>query len=83
MNSPIQLRGAYTAIITPFKEDKSLDLPAFKSLVELQIAAGVSGLVVLGTTGEAPTVSFNELTELFNFAHERTPNHLFSGAQEC
>ncbi len=51
------LRGAFTALITPFTADGSLDEDAFRRLVRWQILAGIDGLVPCGTTGEAPTLS--------------------------
>lgn len=48
------------ALVTPFKKDKSIDLPALISLVERQIVAGTDYLVVLGTTGETPTLTNEE-----------------------
>ena len=51
--------GLYTALITPFRDGR-LDEPALRNLVAWQIEQGVQGLVVLGTTGEAPTVSTDE-----------------------
>jgi len=53
------LSGCYTALLTPFR-DGQLDEPALRALVERQIAAGVSGLVPCGTTGEAPALSAME-----------------------
>jgi|SRR5436190_5536178 len=52
-------RGAITALITPFR-DGGVDEEAFASLVERQIAAGIHGLVPVGTTGEASTLSHEE-----------------------
>jgi 4-hydroxy-tetrahydrodipicolinate synthase len=52
--------GAHTALITPFQEDGSLDSESLKQLVETQIAAGVAGVVPVGTTGESPTLSHDE-----------------------
>ena len=49
--------GTYTAIITPFTEDNRIDEEAYKNLLDLQIEAGVSGIVPCGTTGESPTLS--------------------------
>jgi 4-hydroxy-tetrahydrodipicolinate synthase len=58
MFSPTSLAGAYTALVTPFTEDGSaLDLDALESLVERQLAAGITGLVPCGTTGESPTLT--------------------------
>jgi 4-hydroxy-tetrahydrodipicolinate synthase len=56
-------KGTYTAIVTPFRNGK-LDLPALEKLVKLQVRAGVDGIVPVGTTGESPTVSFEEHIEL-------------------
>ncbi len=53
--------GAHTALITPFENgNRSLDEAALRALVEKQVAAGISGLVPVGTTGESPTVSHDE-----------------------
>jgi 4-hydroxy-tetrahydrodipicolinate synthase len=53
-------KGVYTAIITPFKEDGSLDKKALKKLIEFNIKNGVSGIVPCGTTGESPTLTHKE-----------------------
>lgn len=55
--------GVFTALVTPFR-DGEIDLPAFDALVERQIAAGVAGLVPVGTTGEAATLSEAEAAGL-------------------
>jgi len=52
--------GAHTALITPFQENGSLDEVALTRLVESQVAAGISGVVPVGTTGESPTLSHEE-----------------------
>lgn len=54
------LRGAFTALVTPFHADGSLDEPSFRALVAWQILAGIDGLVPCGTTGESPTLSTDE-----------------------
>jgi 4-hydroxy-tetrahydrodipicolinate synthase len=51
--------GTYTAIVTPFK-DGSVDEAALERLVKLQVRAGVDGIVPVGTTGESPTVNYEE-----------------------
>lgn len=51
------LRGAFTALVTPFTADGRLDEAAFRRLVRWQILAGIDGLVPCGTTGESPTLS--------------------------
>jgi 4-hydroxy-tetrahydrodipicolinate synthase len=52
--------GVYTALVTPFHDDGSLDLDSYKKLVRAQVAAGLHGLVPCGTTGEASTLSVEE-----------------------
>ncbi len=54
--------GVYTAIITPFRNGV-IDYPALEKLVAMQIENGVDGIVPMGTTGESPTVSFEEHRE--------------------
>ncbi len=54
--------GVYTALVTPFKDDK-IDYDALEKIIKLQIDGGVDGLVPLGTTGESPTVSVKEHKE--------------------
>jgi 4-hydroxy-tetrahydrodipicolinate synthase len=59
------LRGAFTALVTPFSEaDGSIDFPAFERLLETQIAGKIAGLVPCGTTGESPTLSEEEKFDL-------------------
>lgn len=49
-------KGLYTAIVTPFDENLKVDWSALEHIIDLQIAAGVDGIVPLGTTGESPTL---------------------------
>jgi len=58
--SPLRLRGAYTALVTPFLPDGSLDEEAIVRLVERQIDLGINGVVPVGTTGESPTTTHAE-----------------------
>ncbi len=55
-----KFQGVYTAIITPFDKGGWVDKEALSNIIEAQIAAGVSGLVPCGTTGESPTLSHDE-----------------------
>lgn len=55
-------RGTFTALVTPFNEDGSIDLPALKKLVNFQIENGISGLVPCGSTGEAATMTPDEMS---------------------
>jgi 4-hydroxy-tetrahydrodipicolinate synthase len=59
-------RGAYTALITPFKNGK-VDYAALEALVENQISGGIDGLVPCGTTGESPTLTDKEHDEVIAF----------------
>jgi 4-hydroxy-tetrahydrodipicolinate synthase len=58
------LRGAFTALVTPFTPDGTLDEAAFRRLVRWQILAGIDGLVPCGTTGESPTLAESERERL-------------------
>lgn len=60
----MRIEGTITAMITPFKADGMVDLKGLKNNVRDQIAAGVNFLLVLGTTGEAPTLSDLEQDEV-------------------
>ena len=55
--------GTYTAIVTPFKEGR-IDSAALERLIKIQIRAGVDGIVPVGTTGESPTVNYEEHVEI-------------------
>src|SRR5690606_26340873 len=78
-------RGVFTALITPFK-DGAVDYAAFDALVERQIAAGVAGLVPVGTTGEAATPSDDEaealLARTVKLAAGRGPGMAGAGAND-
>src|SRR6266704_2621027 len=56
-------RGTFTALVTPFRNGR-IDVSAFQTLIETQIAAGISGVVAIGTTGESPTLSHDEREQL-------------------
>jgi 4-hydroxy-tetrahydrodipicolinate synthase len=55
--TPDQLRGIFPALITPLDEQGDIDEPSVHALIEFQVAAGVHGLLVLGSTGEGPLLS--------------------------
>lgn len=54
------IKGSLVAIVTPMQSDGSLDLPALKSLLDWHLAEGTDGIVIVGTTGESPTVDVEE-----------------------
>lgn len=62
------LTGSLVAIVTPMLEDGRLDLPRFRTLIDFHVAEGTEGIVVVGTTGESPTVNFDEHKELIRLA---------------
>ena len=55
-----KLQGSIVAIVTPMRDDGALDLEAFGALIDWHIEEGTDGIVVVGTTGESPTVDFEE-----------------------
>lgn len=59
--------GTYTALVTPFRGGE-FDEPAFRELIERQIAGGIDGVVPVGTTGESPTLSHAEHLEVIRVA---------------
>lgn len=61
--------GTHTALVTPFR-DGAFDAGAFRALIEAQIAGGVEGIVPVGTTGESPTLTHEEHTEVIRVAIE-------------
>ena len=60
-------RGTFTALVTPFRNG-DVDLAAFEKLIESQIAAGITGIVAVGTTGESPTLSAEEREQVIRLA---------------
>jgi len=60
-------RGTFTALVTPFR-DGAIDTSAFEKLIEAQIAAGITGIVTVGTTGESPTLSLEEREQLIRLS---------------
>lgn len=67
----INLKGMGVALITPFKEDFSVDFTALGRLIEFQIQNGTDYLVVLGTTAETPTLTTEERRQIQEFVVER------------
>lgn len=54
------LKGSLVAIVTPMDDDGGLDLERLRALVDFHVAEGTDGIVVVGTTGESPTVDYEE-----------------------
>ena len=80
------LQGLITALITPFKEDGSLDFTALKKLINFQIDNGSDAIVVCSTTGESPTLTTKDRQSLVvravEYAAGRIPVIVGTGTNE-
>lgn len=65
------LQGSLVAIVTPMNEDGGLDIPALNALIDWHITQGTDGIVIVGTTGESPTVDVDEHCLLIKTAVEK------------
>lgn len=65
------IKGNGVALVTPFKEDKTIDFEALGNIVNHVIDGGVDFLVVLGTTGETPLLSLEEKLQVISFVKEK------------
>jgi 4-hydroxy-tetrahydrodipicolinate synthase len=78
------LTGSLVAIVTPMRAGGALDLPALGRLIDWHAANGTSGIVIVGTTGESPTVDFDEhcvlISNAVEFARGRIPVVAGTGA---
>lgn len=78
------IKGSIVAIVTPMHEDGSLDWAAFRSLIDFHVDQGTDGIVVVGTTGESPTVDVEEhetlIAEAVKHAAGRIPVIAGTGA---
>ncbi|MFZ5512345.1 MAG: 4-hydroxy-tetrahydrodipicolinate synthase [Pseudomonadota bacterium] len=62
------IKGSIVAIVTPMRNDGALDFERFKNLIDFHVREGTDGIVVVGTSGESPTVDFDEHCELIRVA---------------
>ncbi len=62
--------GCYTALITPMNRNRQIDYEGLQQLVDFQIKNGVNGSLAVGTTGESPTLDWNEHTKVIEKVHE-------------
>ncbi|MDD4928133.1 MAG: 4-hydroxy-tetrahydrodipicolinate synthase [Gallionella sp.] len=78
------IKGSIAAIVTPMHEDGGLDLPSFRGLIDFHIGQGTDAIVVVGTTGESPTVNLEEhellISEAVQYAARRIPVIAGTGA---
>src|SRR5476651_1887092 len=70
------IKGSIVAIVTPMHADGSLDLPGLRKLIDWHIAEGSDGIVIVGTTGESPTVTVEEHCELIRVAVEHVAKRI-------
>lgn len=68
--------GSLVALVTPMLPDGSLDMPRFRALVDWHVEQGTDGLVIVGTTGESPTVGLEEHCELIGTAVEQAAGRI-------
>ena len=69
-HNSIKLSGTFTALVTPFTKDGNVDYDGLSSIVEFQIKEGIDGLLAVGTTGESPTLSWDEHLNIIQTVHE-------------
>ena len=62
------IKGSLVALVTPFNEDGSVNFEMLSSLIEYHISNDTDGIVILGTTGEASTISFSEQVEIVKYS---------------
>ncbi|MCK5714787.1 MAG: dihydrodipicolinate synthase family protein, partial [Nitrosomonadaceae bacterium] len=69
-------KGSLVAIVTPMHEDGGLDLESFRALIDFHVEQGTDGIVVVGTTGESPTVNYEEHHILISTAVKHTAGRI-------
>ena len=70
------IQGSLVAIVTPMHADGSLDMAGLRQLIDWHIQEGTDGIVIVGTTGESPTVSVEEHCELIRVTVEHTQGRI-------
>ncbi len=70
----VTFSGCYTALITPMNNNRQVDYEGLQELVDFQIKNGVKGLLAVGTTGESPTLDWNEHSKVIEKVHEFSNN---------
>lgn len=77
MNNDLKnFQGSIVATVTPFKDDGSVDYEAFGRLIEFHLASGTGGIAVCATTGENPTLTEAECSELIKFTVEKVAGRM-------
>jgi 4-hydroxy-tetrahydrodipicolinate synthase len=70
------LKGSLVAIVTPMHADGSLDIDSLRKLIDFHIQQGTDGIVIVGTTGESPTVDFDEHCQLIRTTVEQVDGRI-------
>jgi len=70
----VTFSGCYTALITPINSNRQVDYEGLNRLVDFQIQEGVKGILAVGTTGESPTLDWNEHSKVIEKIHEYSSN---------
>ena len=70
------ITGSIVALVTPMHEDGSLDLPGLRQLVDYHVQEGTDAIVVVGTTGESPTVDVEEHSELIKLVIDQVAGRI-------
>ncbi len=70
------IKGSITALVTPMKEDASIDYESLKNLINFQIDNGIDGIVAVGTTGESATIDFEDHIKLIEFFVKESDNRV-------
>lgn len=70
------LTGSLVAIVTPMHSDGTLDIPALRALIDWHAEQGTDGIVIVGTTGESPTVDFEEHCELIRVTVQQSAGRM-------
>lgn len=78
-------RGVFPAVVTHFRDDESLDLEGMMRHIDILIAAGIHGLIVLGTVGENPSLEYGEKLDILKCTVEHVDRRLpvLTGVAEC
>ncbi|MFW5798222.1 MAG: 4-hydroxy-tetrahydrodipicolinate synthase [Planctomycetota bacterium] len=69
-------QGMMVALVTPFKDDLTVDYDKLEELIQWHVDQGTDGLIILGTTGESPTVTHDEHNEIISFAIQKADGRL-------
>src|SRR5512136_1282234 len=74
----VTFSGCYTALITPMNRNRQIDYEGLQQLVDFQIKNGVKGILAVGTTGESPTLDWNEHSKVIERTHEYSGSNVLT-----